>query len=444
MTAPRTLLVLYYTRGVHPLRSAIASHLYCWRRYSRYRVLYLNVAFPLPDRLLAGTRVDAVLFHTLFLGMRWSRELFRARLRELAAVQGLGAVRIAMPQDEFLNTDLLNEFIEEYGVTHVLSCAEPGDWPLIYDRVDRGRVELRTVLTGYVDPDQAARVDAKRRAGTARDIDIGYRAWRAEYWLGAHAQHKHEIARVFTDAGRARGLRLDISLRDEDVIAGAAWLDFLLRCRATVGVEGGASVLDRDGSIRTRTEAYLREHPGAAFEEVRDACFPGEDGRLGLSCLSPRHLEACMTGTCQLLIEGRYNGALAPGVHYVPVRPDYSNVAEALEAMSDESHRRAIVDAAYRDVIADPRWSYPRLVREIEDTLIEPALARAPRMPSAGQPRMSGWLLGLRDPASWWFIRLEKWYYHRGRRNLVVRAAVAAARRLLRGLARLRAVGSAS
>jgi hypothetical protein len=442
--ATRTLLVLYYTRGVYPLRSAIASHLYCWRRYSRCRVLYVNVAFPLPAQLLAGIRVDAVLFHTLFLGMRWNRELFRARMRDLSMLKRLGTVRIAMPQDEFLNTDLLNEFINEYGVTHVLSCAEAADWPLIYDRVDRGRVDFRTVLTGYIDPDQLARIEAKKRAGAPRDIDIGYRAWRAEYWLGAHAQHKHEIARVFSEAGRARGLRLDISLRDEDVIAGEAWLDFMLRCRATVGVEGGASVLDRDGSIKVRTDAYLREHPGAGFEEVREACFPGEDGKLGLACLSPRHFEACMTGTCQLLIEGRYNGALAPGIHYVPVRPDYSNIAEALDVLADEPRRRAIADAAYRDVAHDPRWSYPGMVREIEDAILGPAAIAGDAAAAPADRAIDRWRLALREPACWWFIRLENWYYHRGRRNLLVRISFRTASLLMRCLARLRAAGTAS
>jgi hypothetical protein len=415
VNARKTLLVVYYTRGVHPLRSAIASHLYCWQRYSRHRVLYVNAAFGLPARLLERERVDAVLFHTLFLGIRWNRDLFRQYLRDCAPLKSMGGARIAMPQDEFLNTDLLNEFINDYGVTHVLSCAEASDWPVIYDRVDRKRVAFRTVLTGYLDPDVVARVAAKKRGGPARDIDIGYRAWRAAYWLGAHAQHKHEIARVFSEAGR--GLRLDISLRDEDVIAGEAWLDFLLRCRATVGVEGGASVLDRDGTIKARTDAYLRDHPGAGFEEVRDACFPGDDGKLGLACLSPRHLEACMTGTCQLLIEGRYNGALVPGRHYVPIRADYSNVAEALEVLRDEPRRREIADAAYRDVVHDPRWSYPALVRDIEDTIIEPA-------PAPAAPRSAWWrraILSVREPATWWFTRFENRYTRRPRGPLMFR-----------------------
>lgn len=433
-----TLLVLYYTRGVHPLRSAIASHLYCWRRYSRHRVIYVNVAFGLPERLLARERVDAVLFHTLFLGMRWSRELFHQRLRDCAMLKTLGGPRIAMPQDEFLNTDLLNDFINDYGITHVLSCADEKEWPLIYDRVDRARVAFRTVLTGYVDPDLVARVDAKKRAGAMRDLDIGYRAWRAAYWLGAHGQHKHEIARVVADAARSRGLRLDISLRDEDVIAGEAWFDFLLRCRATIGVEGGASVLDRDGSIKARADAYLRQHPRAGFEEVRAACFAGEDGRLALACLSPRHLEACMTGTCQLLVEGRYNGVLQPGLHYVPIRRDYSNVDAALDVLRDDARVLEIAAAAYRDVARDPRWTYPALVKEIEGDIINPALARD-SSPARRRASAAPILLALREPATWWLIRLEKWYNASNPMILLVGTCLRVVRLLRRGLARLRA-----
>ena len=56
-----------------------------------------------------------------------------------------------------------------------------------------------------------------------------------------------------------------------------------------------------------------------------------EDGRLQLFAISPRHLEACATRTCQVLVEGEYSGVLRPGEHYIPVRKDLSNLDDVLE-----------------------------------------------------------------------------------------------------------------
>ena len=46
---------------------------------------------------------------------------------------------------------------------------------------------------------------------------------------------------------------------------GDDWYRFLARCRYTIGMEGGSSILDRDGSVRACVEARLAEQPDATF-----------------------------------------------------------------------------------------------------------------------------------------------------------------------------------
>ena len=220
--------------------------------------------------------------------------------------------------------------------------------------------------------------------GGERDIDVGYRAWRGAYWLGRHGTLKGTIADAVTDAGA--GLRLDISTRDDDTLNGDDWFRFLTRCRYTIGLEGGASVLDIDGVFKGRTEEYLAEHPDALYDEVEDACFPGEDGRLALFALSPRHLEACATRTCQILVRGGYNGVLEPGRHYIELEPDLSNLESVLATLGDEERRSAITDAAYADVVASGRYTYAAMVEDIERFAGLGSGARLPR----GRPRPRG------------------------------------------------------
>ena len=404
MKKPHVIVVLYYMGWVYPLRDSGEAHLYCWRRYSTYRFIYINVAFGIPWNLLLHVRIAGVIYHTFFLGARWTPEIFEQKTGLCAALAPLRVPKIAIPQDEFIHTDMLAEFLAKQQVTHLLTCAEEPERRKIYGRhLDFSRVAVKRVLTGYIDDVTKQRVDALKRNKKARCVDIGYRAKRVAYWLGEHGQHKIRVGEVFEEATGRRGLNVDISLHAQDTLLGDDWLKFLLGCRATIGVEGGASVLDRDGSIKKAVEAYVKGHPAAGFQEVRDTCFPNRDGEFGLACLSPRHLEACLTETCQILIEGQYNGVLRPWEHYIPVRKDFADVDKALDAFADHELVSRLVRKAYADVVESGRWSYRTFVRECEaDILDGSALAHM---------NLRSWLFygyfRLRDWLHWRIIQIQ-------------------------------------
>ena len=362
-------MLVVYGQTQFPQRGTIADHLYSYRRYSRGRVFYLNLAARDVPGWLTRVPFDLIVWHTSFLSLRWAPEVFAQARRRALPLKAISAPSVASPQDEFIHTDTLCGFLEEFEVGTVCSVAPESEWPTIYGSLDRDRVRFVRVLTGYLDERTVERIDRiVAQAPSERPIDIGYRAWHAAAWLGRQGRLKTGIAEVFRKAATERGLRVDISTRDEDTIVGDDWYRFLASCKYTVGTEGGASVLDRDGSIRERTEAYLRSHPDADFDEVRAVCFAEEDGRDGflLSALSPRQLEACATRTCQVLVEGEYNGILEAGRHYVELRADFSNIDEVLGVIAADERRSEIVDRAYRDVVASGSWTYRRLVADVE------------------------------------------------------------------------------
>ena len=167
------------------------------------------------------------------------------------------------------------------------------------------------------------------------------------------------------------------------MLLGDDWFRFLASCKYTLGCEGGASMLDWDGSIRERTDRYQAEHPDAGFDEVEAACFPGQDGTLDYFAIGPRHIEACATRTCQVLVEGDYQGILRPWEHYIPVKRDFSNLDEVLELIRRDELREEITENAYRDVIASERYTYRSFVREVE--------AAAPRAPPGPRGRRGRW-----------------------------------------------------
>jgi hypothetical protein len=368
----KSVVVFYNARWYLPLRATNEAHLRCWGRYSKHHVIYVNVAYGVPWTLLRRLSIGAVIFDTIFLSMHWSPDYFRAHSRLCFPVADFDCPKIAVVQDEFYNIDLVVDFLRQVGATHVLTCSFEPDWPKFYGGLDRTKVVLRTVLTGYVDETRLPEVPLP--PPSQRPIHIGYRAWDNPYWLGDHGQQKVRIGRIVGAAARERGLPVDINNpAATDFLLGDEWYAFLGRCRSVLGVEGGASVIDHDGSLTRAVEAYVKAHPGASFEETRVACFPDRDHEVNLSCLSPRHLEACATRTCQVLLEGHYNGVLRPWDHYIPIRKDYGNVQQALDALCDDALVDRIAENAYRDVVESGRWSYRRFVADIEREFIDPA-----------------------------------------------------------------------
>lgn len=400
------LLVLYHCRGVAqlPLRAAIEDHLFAWQRHSRYPAIYHNIAYGFDWDAFAHLPIAAVILDTIALNIRWSPEYFQRVTAPLTSLNAFAGPKIAMPQDEFIHTDSLVALLARIGCTHVLTAAGTEDAKRIYGAALPG-AQLRTKLTGYLEESTLRRIDALRRLQLVRDIDVGYRAWRAEAWLGAHGMLKTQVADA---AHRLQpdfpGLRFDVSTDEADVLTGDDWYRFLVRCRTTLGVEGGASVLDRDGSICARTRAYVREHPQAGFEEIRDACFPGQDGSLSLFAIGPRHLEACATRTCQLLVEGSYQGILRAGVDYIPIARDFSNLREVFRAVSDAELVARVSASAWERVVASGRYTYAGFVRQIEQDILDPAAGE--RRVGAGAS-LATLRAVRRHAASWRFARHE-------------------------------------
>lgn len=355
------ILVLYYA-ATYPLRATTRDHLNSYRKYSGHRCYYLNVAFRSVPRYLTKVHFDLVVFDYLLLDARWDRKRFINILKKLKVLKGMQTTKIALPQDEFINTDLLCDFINEFRVSYVFSVAPESEWPAIYPTVDFQKVRFFRVLTGYLDEDTVARIDKLANTIRERPIDIGYRSGTVQPSWGRHNWIKRQLASLLREKALRRGLVIDVKVGSKSFFLGDDWYRFLLRCKYTLSVEGGASILDRDGTIRKRVQEYLAEHPEAGFEEVEAACFPKLDGTLRLFALSPKHLEACATRTCQILVEGEYNGVLVPGQHYIELKRDFSNIDEVLDIVEEDRLRQEITQRAYRDIVASEKYTYRRFV----------------------------------------------------------------------------------
>lgn len=359
------LIVYHYDdRYDFPMRATTWDHLYSFKHYSPHRCFYLNLAFRRVPRYFAHIKFDLIIFHTIFLSTRWDLSFFKWLMEEVHELKEMKATKVALPQDEYIHTDILCDFINDYEIDYVFSVSPELEWPKIYHKVNFEKTKFYKILTGYLD-DLSIKYINQLSYNSARPIGIGYRARHVAPWLGRHGLLKVKIAEVFQEKAPEKGLITDISTHQKDVLLSSEWYKFLLRCKYTIGVSGGSSILDQDGTLKVKTEEYLKLHPQSSFEEVEQACFPQKDGSLNLSVITPRNLEACATRTCQILVEGDYNGILEPGKHYIELKRDFSNLDQVLDLVKQDSLREKITSNAYKDIVESGRYTYREMVRFI-------------------------------------------------------------------------------
>jgi hypothetical protein len=446
------VLVLYWHPKGTEMRLAVRQHLQLLEGRG-LRILYRNAIDPAPP-WLAWTAPELCILHTTFLShARWNYDFENYRER-FGWVAKLDCPKVALPQDEYDHAGVIDDWLLELGVTSLYSCFGPDHWATLYPGLVR-RATFHETLTGFIDQDAAAELSGRILAHSERPRDIVYRARNVPFWFGSHGQLKHRIAEVVQQRAGAFGLRTDVSTRPEDTIYGDGWLDFLMSGRTVIGSESGSSVLDTHGEIQRRISCLLAEQPDLTFDEV-DAQMPRGWDSYAFFAISPRHLEAVITKTAQVLVEGRYSGVLQPERHYIPLRRDFSNLDDALERLHDVEAIEAMTERAYEDVYLSGRNNLAVLADELCEegearrtgrVAVPFALARRPslpvRPPIEGKPlrRLFPHLLTLADALARQREARELFLAaRRGRVNVpledVVRELI-----LLRVLARIRDAG---
>jgi hypothetical protein len=366
---PLEVLVLYMHLTALPMRPTMASHLrFLESGRERHRVVYLNVAGRCPPWIRAQ-RWDLVILHYSLLAARWTPRFARIR-SSLGWLAGSDAAVVAMPQDEYDEAHVLDDWLQEVGADVVYSIFGGAERDALYPRT-RATARFEQCFTGYVDSRDAERMGARVAIPHAqRPLDVAYRAGRLPYRLGWRGQVKHRLADALEPAAARAGLRADVSTAENKLRFGDAWFALLASARVVAGCESGASAMDPRGEVRALETSVRAAEPELTFEQFAARMPAGWDGH-AFGSISPRHFEAALVGSCQLLVQGDYAGVLEPDVHYVPVRPDLSDVDEACERLGDSELVQRLADRAYRDLVASGEHTYAAFARRFEDVVAD-------------------------------------------------------------------------
>ena len=360
---PLSILMLADIRDAAQRRVAILDHMRFLDHApaERVRVTYVNVAEQ-PAFDPRWLEHDVVILHTTLLCWRW-QPWFQQIVPSIAWLRDYRGLVVAMPQDEYNHAHILDRWLLELNTQIVVTCFDETTRPLLYPRL-HNRAYFQRGLTGFLNPQRVAQIRRPPVAG--RPIDVVYRANHSAPWIGWLGHCKATLGLEGPARLAPTGLRTDISVRREDTILGDAWLDFLASGRAVLGSESGSSVLDRVGEVQLHARTLLDEHPQLTFDAL-NALMAGELTRFHFGALGPRHLEATLTGTVQVLVEGEYQGVLRPWEHYIPIARDLSTLSTLHEVMADGAFLQRVADQAYEEIAASGLYTYDRFATTMLD-----------------------------------------------------------------------------
>jgi hypothetical protein len=227
------------------------------------------------------------------------------------------------------------------------------------------RKRLGCVVTGIPNAGLDVEVFRSTSDPNERPIDLGYRADDSPWYLG-HTERR-AIAEYFVSCASKFRLSTDISLDRARRFTVPEWASFLNRCRGQLGTEAGGDFFELSDETRNAVNGYIREHPGATFEDVWERFFRRYEAATPLRILSSRHVEAAGTRTVQILFEGGYDGYFAPDIHYIPLKKDFSNTDDVIRKFADRAMSERIADGAHERVRAE--LTYSTLIDRFADTL---------------------------------------------------------------------------
>jgi hypothetical protein len=400
----RRVLVLYQHTAPGPMRSALRQKVRVLEASAtRHEIVYWNAGYSVP-RAIRRLPVDAVILDNTLLVARWAPE-FAARRPTFDWLGDVDALKIAFPQDEYNHAHVLDDWLADLGVDVVCSVFGPEHRELLYPRL-AATARFEKCLTGYVDELDVTRHAAVVLPHDRRGLDLAYRAQALTPRFGRLGQLKHTVADAVAPTARAAGLRVDVSTDLRDAVLGNRWFPFIASARAVLGSESGASAIDRRGELVAAERTMLAEQPGLVFADFDAAMPAGWDGQLPGS-VGPRHLEAAAARTCQVLVEGGYDGVLEPEVHYLPVRADGSDAGAVVERLADHKLVEATATRAYADIVLSGRYSYAALATQLERVLEE-------ERPAGGGMRSAGSLRRAQTAAAVYnvaVVRPPRWAY---------------------------------
>jgi hypothetical protein len=343
--------------------STVTEYLDALGRFSKNKIFEISMLNHFPSKINLQ-KFDVIITHySLSLGPLIEYYYGKDLIDKIKKFNGL---KVSFLQDEYRQVNLYWKHINELGIDILFSCVPSNEIKKVYPANEVPNLRVVNVLTGYI-PESLLRL--KKKPINKRSIDVGYRTRKTPYWLGKLGFEKFFISEEFKRRAKQYNINVNFSTKEGDRLYGDDWINFITSCKALIGVESGSSIVDFDGSIEKKVEAYIVKNPNTDFEDVFNKLLKPYEGNVNLHQISPRCFEAIALKTPLILFEGNYSGILKKNKHFIPLKKDFSNFDEVIQKLRNHSYLKKLVNRAYIDVACNPRLSYRHFVGKIDNII---------------------------------------------------------------------------
>ncbi len=281
-------------------------------------------------------------------------------------------LKVLFIQDEYNHTHRAWDWIKRLGIQLVFTVVPQNGISNVYPPQEFPGVHFISVLTGYVPEDLPI---GPYRPPSQRSLIVGYRGRPLPIQYGNLGREKIGIGMLVTHYCECQKIIHDIGWSEEARIYGPKWYEFMSSCRSMLGSESGSNVFDWDGTLAAKIQEFRANNPHTTDDDVYAALIQPLELPGLMNQVSPRVFEAIASRTVLVLFEGNYSGVVTPGLHFIPLKKDGSNLEEVFRLLADGSYVDAMAERAYHDIIASGKYSYWSFVgmvdKEIESSLRE-------------------------------------------------------------------------
>jgi hypothetical protein len=369
MTIMQPLEILFICNKPEVSQDAntIVDHIEAFEQYSHHRIHLLSMFGKIPQALDLN-RFDVLIIHYSS-SLLYDHFIAQQSKQRIAAFSGL---KVVFVQDEYRQINKMNAELRALNIDVLFTCFPETEFKAIYGSLNTASIYNN--LTGYV-PERFTTVKGQIPIKD-RPLHVGYRGRKLPYWLGALAHEKSQIVDKWLQHPATKSLQVDLSYHEKDRLYGHAWVDYLSSCKATLGVESGASVMDFTGDLEKTIDAHQSVYPQDSFLCVQEKYLLNAEGQHKLNQISPRCFESIALKTVLVLYEGEYSGILIPDKHYISLKKDFSNIEVVVNKLLDDDFLQQMADRAFVDIAMNPKYGYRSFIQRVDEIIDREYLVR--------------------------------------------------------------------
>ena len=366
-----SVAVLYdSTNSLHV--STIKEHLESFDNYSCHEITYIPASpefwVNLKTNHINFNIFDAVILHY---SVRLS---IRTHLEEKLsyALQKYHGIKLLFIQDEYEGTEIARTWLDKIYFDIVYTCIPNESIEKIYPKYRFPSTQFIQVLTGYIS--ENLYIERFATPLSKRKIDIAYRGRALPPIYGNLGHEKYKIGVDVKRISTQYDLKVDIEVEAHKRIYGDDWYKFLGSARATLGTESGSNIFDVDGSLQKSIEELIKKDPESSYEDIHKKILHNHEKQVSMNQISPKIFEAIQLKTALILFEGTYSNVISPGVHYIELKKDYSNIEDVFDKIKCDDTLERMTSCAYNDVVLSGKYSYKSFISKVDEHISDRVL----------------------------------------------------------------------